>query len=90
MTKYEMSLKIAQQAGLEQVQVGRVVQMTLDSIIEVLATVGRIELRNFGVLEVRVRPGRTGRNPKTGEQVMVPEGRRVRFKMGKVMEERVS
>lgn len=83
MTKFDMVRKIAQRTGLEQATVGRVVQMTLDSITEILAAEGRIELRNFGVLEVRVRKGRKGRNPKTGEEVMVPDGRFVRFKMAR-------
>ena len=66
------------------------VQMTLDGIVDVLATEGRLELRNFGVFEVRVKKARTTHNPKTGEPVPVPEGRRVYFKPGKKMEARVS
>ncbi|MCY3019096.1 MAG: integration host factor subunit beta, partial [Planctomycetota bacterium] len=89
MTKFDMVLKIVQQTGLEQATVGRVVQLTLDAIIEALATEGRLELRGFGVFEVRVTKARKARNPRTGVEVPVPEGRRVRFRAGKVMEERV-
>ena len=89
MTKLDISLKIAQQAGVDQLVAVRIVQATLDGIIEVLATEGRLELRDFGVFEVRVTTARKGRNPKTGAEVMVPEGRRVHFKAGKVMKERI-
>lgn len=67
----------------------QIVQATLDSIIDALATEGRIELRDFGVFDVCVRKPRMSRNPKTGAPVMVPEKKRVAFKMGKVMAERV-
>ena len=65
-------------------------RLTLDSITEILATKGRLELRDFGIFEVRVVEARKARNPKTGAQVMLSEGRRVRFKAGKVMKERVN
>ncbi|MCY3019098.1 MAG: integration host factor subunit beta [Planctomycetota bacterium] len=68
----------------------RIVQATLDSIIAALATEGRLELRDFGVFEVRITKARKARNLKTGAQVLVPEGRRVRFSAGKVMEERTA
>ena len=73
MTKHEMSLKIARQAGVDQLVAVRIVQATLDSIVEALATEGRLELRNFGVFEVRVTKPREARHPRTGVEVMVPE-----------------
>ncbi|MCY3018184.1 MAG: HU family DNA-binding protein [Planctomycetota bacterium] len=60
------------------------------SRIAVLATEGRLELRDFGVFEVRVKEARKARNPRTGEEVMAPERRRVRFRAGKIMEERIA
>ena len=51
---------------------------------------GRIELRNFGVFQVRPRAARKARNPRTGRQVEVPEKFVVSFKPGKIMEERVN
>jgi nucleoid DNA-binding protein len=89
MTKLEMSLKIAQQAGVDSIVARQTVQMTLDAIIEALAREGRLELRDFGVFEVHTVKARKARNPRTGAEVMVPEGRRIRFKAGKLMEERV-
>lgn len=65
-------------------------QFPISGIIEVLDTEGRLELRDFGVFVVRSVKARKGRNPKTGDQVLVPERRRVAFKMGKVMDEKVN
>jgi len=61
----------------------------LDSMIETLVKDGRIELRNFGVFKVKKRKSRQGRNPRTGEKVLVPERTVVTFKAGEEMEERV-
>jgi integration host factor subunit beta len=57
--------------------------------VETLASGGRIELRNFGVFEVRRRKPRKARNPHTGERLAVPERLVVTFKPGRAMEERV-
>lgn len=89
MRKLDIVLQIAEKKGVEQLLVRDIVQMTLDSVIDVLVTEGRLELRDFGVFEVRVSKPRKARNPKTGEKVMVPERRRVVFKAGKVMKQRV-
>ena len=88
-TKLDLATKIAAQTGIEQQAVRQVVQMTLDGIINVLASSGRLELRNFGVFKVRVRKGRMGRDPRTGAVVTVPARRTVKFVTGKVMEERI-
>jgi len=90
MNKNDLAIKIAQQVGADDVVAKQIVQATPDAISAVLATEGRLELRDFGVFEVRVAKPRKARNPGTGEAVMVPERRRVRFKAGKVMEERVA
>lgn len=74
---------------LTQQQTKEVVQRTFDAIIECLVRDGRIELRNFGVFEVKPRAARKARNPRTGEQVEVPRKHVVTFKPGKNMEARV-
>jgi nucleoid DNA-binding protein len=84
-----MVIEIARQTSVEQQKVKQIVQFTLDSIIEILATEKRIELRNFGVFEVRPRKARKARNPRTGEEVMVPSKQVVTFKAGKIMEEKI-
>ncbi|WP_236696672.1 HU family DNA-binding protein [Rhodopirellula islandica] len=80
---------ISEELGLTQQETKEVVQRTFDSIVETLVREGRIELRNFGVFEVKPRAARKARNPKTGQQVDVPEKYVVTFKPGKVMEQRV-
>src|SRR5476651_272136 len=90
MTKVEIVNQIAARTGVQHQQVQEVVQLTFDHIVEALARDGRIELRNFGVFETRLAVARTARNPKTGKKVAVPERRRVRFRAGRLMEQRVS
>src|SRR5262249_50743145 len=60
-----------------------------DAIVDTLIEVGRIELRNFGVFEVKMRKARKARNPRTGERVDVEPKKVVTFKPGKEMEEKV-
>ena len=88
-TKNDMVIEIAKKTGIEQQKVKQIVQLTLDSVIDILASEGRIELRNFGVFEVRTRKARKARNPRTGAEVMVASKKVVTFKAGKIMEERV-
>src|ERR1700741_3191341 len=89
MTKKEMAHAIAAEMNLPQVPVLEIVQRVFDGIIETLVTEGRIELRNFGVFEVKKRKARKAHNPRTGESVMVPEKMAVTFKPGREMEEKV-
>ncbi len=85
MTKKDIVLKVASESGLKQLDVKRVVQKTLDAIVEALARGETVELRNFGIFKVKSRKGRTGRNPRTGQKVPVPPKRVVAFKPGLVM-----
>ena len=85
MTKKEIVLKVASETGLKQLDVKRVVQKTLDTIVAALARGETIELRNFGIFKVKSRKGRMGRNPRTGEKVPVPPKRVVVFKQGLIM-----
>ena len=89
MTKNDMVIEIAKKTNVEQQKVKQIVQLTLDSIVEILSTEKRIELRNFGVFEVRTRKARKARNPRTGAEVMVPSKQVVTFKAGKIMEEKI-
>jgi len=85
MTKKDIVLKVASESGLKQLDVKRVVQKTLDAIVEALSRGETVELRNFGIFKVKSRKGRTGRNPRTGQKVPVPPKRVVAFKPGLVM-----
>ena len=89
MTKRDMTKAIADETGIPQVQAAAIVQRIFDGITETLLTEGRIELRNFGVFEVKERKPRRARNPRTGEAVDVPGKLVVTFKPGREMEERV-
>ena len=89
MTKKEIVKTISEEIGLTQLKTKEIVQKTFDAIVETLVQDGRIELRNFGVFEVKKRAARKARNPRTGEKVFVKEKFVVTFKPGKEMEERV-
>jgi integration host factor subunit beta len=88
-TKKEIVRTISEEIGLTQLQTKEIVQKTFDAIVEALVAEHRIELRNFGVFEVKRRAPRKARNPRTGDKVDVPEKYVVTFKPGKEMEERV-
>lgn len=89
MTKKEIVKAISEELGLTQLKTKEIVQKTFDAIIETLVTDRRIELRNFGVFEVKERAARKARNPRTGDPVHVPAKFVVTFKPGKEMEEKV-
>ncbi len=89
MTKKEIVRTISEEIGLTQLKTKKIVQKTFDAIVETLVEDRRIELRNFGVFEVKERAARKARNPRTGEKVSVPAKFVVTFKPGKEMEERV-
>lgn len=89
MTKKDIVAKIADETGLKQVDVKKVVQKTFDYIIASLTKGETVELRNFGVFKVRSRKGRVGRNPRTGESVPIAEKKVVTFKAGLIMKQKV-
>jgi integration host factor subunit beta len=88
-TKKDIVKAISEQIGMTQLKTKEIVQQTFDAIIDTLVREHRIELRNFGVFEVKKRAARKARNPRTGERVDVAEKYVVTFKPGKEMEERV-
>ena len=90
MTKKDIILKVSDATNLKQIDVKKVVQRTLDYIIESLAQGSTVELRNFGVFDVRIRKPRKARNPRTGVPCVVPERKVVHFKAGAIMKGRVT
>jgi integration host factor subunit beta len=88
-TKKEIVRMISEEMGLTQLQTKDIVQRTLDEITRTLVAEGRIELRNFGVFEIKRHAPRKARNPRTGEKVDIPAKNVVTFKPGKEMEEQV-
>jgi nucleoid DNA-binding protein len=89
MTKNDIVIRISKETGRPYKEVRRSVQRTLDCIAEAVLSEGRIELRNFGVFEVRRRKARRARNPKTGEPVQVAAYRTVVFKPGLLIEQKL-
>ncbi len=86
LTKRDLVLRICEGTELVQQQVTEIVQRTFDHIIKALAKGEKVELRNFGIFEVRVRKARLGRNPGApGTKVPIPERCVVRFKAGREM-----
>jgi nucleoid DNA-binding protein len=88
-TKKEIVKQIAERVELTQLKTKEIVQLTFKAIVDTLIEEKRIELRNFGVFEVKQRKARKARNPRTGDRVDVPPKNVVTFKPGKEMEERV-
>jgi len=90
LTKRDLVVRISNESGLVQQQVFDVIQKTLDYITDALANGQNVELRNFGVFEVRLTKSRVGRNPNKPENdVIIPARATVKFKSGKVMRQRV-
>jgi len=87
MTKREIVRSIAEKLNLTQLQTKDIVQNVLECLTDTLVSEGRIELRNFGVFEVKKRKARKARNPRTGDAVQVKEKNVVVFKSGKTLED---
>ena len=86
LTKRDIVVRISEETGMIQSQVFDVVQKTLDQIAEALAKGDKVELRNFGIFDVKIRKARVGRNPNRPEtDVPIPARAMVKFKAGKEM-----
>jgi len=90
LTKNDIVRTLAEKYELEIASTRRVVQGTLDIVLEALLKGDKVELRNFGVFEVIERKGRIARNPKSKQEVFIPERKVVKFKPGKVMEDKIT
>ncbi len=88
-TKKELIDRIAGSVGHRRVQVKKVIQQFLDEIVNELGRGNRLEFRDFGVFETKLRKARKAQNPKTLEPVAVPEKRTVKFKVGRLMKQRL-
>ena len=90
MTKKQIVKDIAAELGVDQTVVRQVVQGCLDRILDSIVNEGNIELRNFGVFEIKQRAARKARNPKTNEEVLVPAKKVITFRAGKNVAKRVA
>ena len=88
-TKKELIDRIADSTQAKRVQVKKIVQQFLDEVVAELGKGNRLEFRDFGVFETKLRKARKAQNPKTLEPVEVPEKRTVKFKVGRLMKQRL-
>lgn len=88
-TKKDLIDRIAARTGATRAEVKRVVQQFLDEIIDELGRGNRLEFRDFGVLETKARAPRMAQNPKTLKRVPVPAKRTVKFKVGRLLKDRL-
>lgn len=89
LTKRDLVVQISNETGMVQHQVLEVIQKTLDQITTSLANGDVVELRNFGVLEVKLTKPRVGRNPNVpGSSFIIPARATVKFKAGKIMRQK--
>ncbi len=88
-TKKELVNRIADRTSHTKVVVKEILQAFLDEMIRELAIGNRLEFREFGVFEVKERRARRAQNPRTLEKVEVPAKRVVKFKVGRMMRQRV-
>ena len=89
-TKKKLIDRIAENKQAKRVVVKSIVQSFLDEIIKELAADNRLEFRDFGVFEIRTRAARVAQNPKTLQRVQVPTKRTVKFKMGRLMKQKLA
>ncbi len=90
LTKRDMVVRISNETGMIQEHVQNIIQRTLDHLTESLASGQSVELRNFGVFEVKFRKARIGRNPNRPEHdVPIPARAVVKFKAGKILKAKV-
>ncbi len=88
-TKKDLVDRIADKTGSKRVIVKKIVQTFLDEIVTELGEGNRLEFRDFGVFEIRYRAARIAQNPKTMQKVPVPAKRTVKFKIGRLMKQRL-
>lgn len=89
-TKRDIVIRVSELTGLKQADVKEVLQKGLEHIVESLVRGENVELRNFGVFKAKTRRPRRGRNPKTGEEVPVPQRRVVSFRPGLEFKQKMS
>jgi integration host factor subunit beta len=89
LTKKEISRLISEELDLPHQKAHDILQKTFEVIVDALVAGRRVELRNFGVFEVKKRAARKGRNPVTGDDIEVPAKHVVSFKAGKRMKAEV-
>jgi len=88
-TKKELVDRIADSTGQKRVVVKKIIQGFLDEVIDELGRGNRLEFRDFGVFETKQRAARIAQNPRTLQRVHVPPKRTVKFKVGRLMKQKL-
>ncbi|HUU58250.1 MAG TPA: HU family DNA-binding protein [Phycisphaerae bacterium] len=88
-TKKELVDRIAEETKTKRVLVKKIIQRFLEEVIDELGAGNRLEFRDFGVFETRQRAARIAQNPKTLQRVHVPPKRTVKFKVGRLMKQKL-
>ena len=89
MTKTELVSRIAEKAGLTKADSEKALNAFLSAVEETLINEGKLTLTGFGTFAVEERKERTGRNPRTGEEIKIPACKVVKFRPGKLLKEAV-
>jgi len=89
-TKKELIDRIAEQSKTKRVVVKEIVQRFLNEVISELGQGNRLEFRDFGVFETKSRAPRVAQNPRTMQRVQVPQKRTVKFKVGRLMKQKLA
>jgi nucleoid DNA-binding protein len=89
-TKQELISRIAKIHQVQSATTKKVILTFLDEVINELAKGNRLEFRDFGIFETKMRAAREAQNPKTLEKVHVPAKRAVKFKMGGLMKQKLN
>ncbi|HEX3026459.1 MAG TPA: HU family DNA-binding protein [Clostridia bacterium] len=90
MTKTELITKVAEKGGFSKKDADKATNAVIDAIVEALASKDKVQLVGFGTFEVHHRPARKGRNPRTKEEISIPESNYPVFKAGKSFKDAVS
>lgn len=89
MTKAELVVKIADKAGMTKANAERALNAFLEAVEDTLVKDGKLMLTGFGTFAVESRKARKGRNPRTGEEIEIPESKVVKFRPGKLLKDAV-
>ena len=90
MNKTDLVAAVAAQAGLTKAQAQKAVEATVDAIAGALKNGDKVQLVGFGTFEVKTRGERKGRNPKSGEEIVIPASKHPTFAAGKAFKDAVN
>ena len=90
MTKKELIVSIAEQAGISKGAAEKALNAVIDGITDALSNRDKVTFVGFGTFYVTERPARKGRNPKTGEPIKIPASKVPKFKPGKALKDAVA